>query len=1048
MVGGVLTRYNASAGSGKTFRLTGAFLENLFYGKGNFREILAVTFTNKAAAEMKERILESLSIIASGGESAYLGLLIQRSGKREDVIRREAREYLDSILHDYSFFSVGTIDSFFQKILRAFARETGIQAGFNLILDPSVILSSAIDDLLSRSDSDPILLEWLTKYALSEIEAGAHWNLKRKIEELGREIFNERFMMLYQEGRIIGDKKMLSDISLNLQESVARFKGNTARMAKEALDILNRHGVENDDLYQKSRSVKSFLEASLKEVQDNLTKSIQEAYNNGRYYSVKTNSPSLEAALDDGLHEKVSALVDYYQSGITEYNSLSLVLKNLYALGLLTDIAAVVRRMVNDSNSFLLSDSGNLLRQIIGNDQTPFIYEKAGNRYSIFMIDEFQDTSLIQWANFLPLIRNSLAEGEENLVVGDVKQAIYRWRNSDWRIFYSMGELFRPDEFRTIPLNENWRSRSGIIEFNNLVFTNMPAMAEDIAEIESGTLSSVYSDVKQQDPGGKEGGYVQIEKIEDNEEVSAAELAASRVPLIIEEVQEAGYGAGDIGILVRTKDEGQKVIDAVMNYRSQLDEEKKARYNYRIISQDSLLLGHNPAVKLIVSLLRYLTDRRDRLSLASVKHYYSQLTAGEGVNYERPLLIDSEKYSEFKLPEGWLPFLESVQHLSLFELIEQIILFFTIGSSEASIPYITTLQDYILELSGKVATDIPLFLEWWDSEGFRKAVSSSDQEGSISLMTIHKAKGLEFKVVILPFLNWPFTNQKRQVLWVESDEKPFDDLGAMPVYTSREMRETWFAEYYESEKKSYAVDMLNLLYVALTRARDAIFGIVPEARSKKNCGELLFSLLSEFNPADNNLITIGELSVVGYDAAKSDENRAVKLGYPVLQSRSRLRLKLESRNYMVTEAAGRTDKINYGIMMHSLFESAHTIEDIQRGVEQMVFKGRVTASQGQKLSGQIKTATSAEPVASWFKPGIEVRREPGIVFPGGKMKRPDRVMIDNGMVTVVDFKFGEESDHYFKQLNQYRLLLTEMGYSEVSAYIWYVESGKVVEVKK
>lgn len=1047
MEGGVLTRYNASAGSGKTFRLTGAFLENLFCGKGNFREILAVTFTNKAAAEMKERILESLTIIASGDESAYLGPLIQKSGKREDVIRMEAREHLDSILHDYSFFSVGTIDSFFQKILRAFARETGIQAGFNLILDPSVILSAAIDDLLSRSDTDPILLEWLTRYALSEIEAGAHWNLKRKTEELGREIFNERFMMLYQEGRIIEDKSVLSDVSSRLQKAVTRFTKDSAMLAGEALDLINRHGVENDDLYQKSRSVKSFLEESRKEVQSSLTKSILEAYNNGRYYSVKGNSSSLEAALADGLHEKVTALTDFYKAGITEYKTFSLVLKNLYALGLLTDIAAVVRRLVSDSNSFLLSDAGNLLRQIIGNDQTPFIYEKAGSRYSVFMIDEFQDTSGIQWANFLPLIRNSLAEGEENLVVGDVKQAIYRWRNSDWRIFYSMGESFHTDEFRTIPLNNNWRSLSGIIEFNNLVFTDMPALAEDIAEIERGTLSSVYSDVIQKDPGGKEGGYVRIEKVEENEEKSGPEEAASRVPLIIEEVQQAGYGAGDIGILVRTKDEGQKVIDAVMNYRSQLDEEKKARYNYRIISQDSLLLGHNPAVKLIVSLLRYLTDRRDRLSLASVKHYYRQLTAEAGVNHERPLLIDSEGDSEVMLPDGWLQFLESVQYLSLFELIERIILFFSLGSSDSSIPFITTLQDYTLELSGKEAADIALFLDWWDSEGFRKAVSSSDQEGSISLMTIHKAKGLEFKVVILPFLNWPFTNRNSDILWVESAEKPLDLLGAMPVSASKEMTETWFADYYENERKSYAVDMLNLLYVALTRARDAIFGLVPEVRSKKNCGELLFSLLSEYYPENSHLITIGELPVVSHDSVKSVETGAIKLGYPVLQSRRRLRLKLESRNYMVSEASGRTDKINYGIMMHSLFESANTIEDLERGVEQMVFKGRVTASQGEKLSAQIKRATSAGPAASWFRPGIEVRREPGIVFPGGKLKRPDRVMIDKGAVTVVDFKFGEESDNYFKQLNQYRSLLGEMGYSDVSAYIWYVESGKVVEVK-
>jgi ATP-dependent exoDNAse (exonuclease V) beta subunit len=1059
MTEGKLTRYNASAGSGKTFRLTGAFLETLFCGQGNFREILAVTFTNRAAAEMKERILNSLSLISSGEQSDYLSHLASKCGKKEELIRREAREHLDAILHDYSLFSVGTIDSFFQKILRAFARESGVQAGFNLILDPSVILSSSIDELLARSDSDPILLEWLTRFAFSEIESGAHWNLKRKTEELGREIFTERFMILYQEGRIIEEKEKLTEISSALQESVARFRSSITRMAQEALEPLVRHGVEDADLYNKSRSVKRFLEDAVVSVPEKVTTAFTVACNDQKYSTGKGRSTALEAALADGLHEKITSLALFYDSGIARYKSFSIVLRNLYTLGLLTDIAAGVRRVVSDSNSFLLSDAGNLLRQIIGNDQTPFIYEKTGNRYSVFMIDEFQDTSAIQWSNFLPLIRNSLAAGEANLVVGDVKQAIYRWRNSDWRIFFSLENQFRPDQFATLQLNRNWRSKSGIVEFNNLVFTNLPALAEEMAEIEKGTLTSLYSDVVQEGRGSSVGGYIRIERIAGGEEENASEITASRIPLLIEEIEDMGYMPGDIGILVRTKDEGQRVIDAVMNYSSVVDDDKKNRYSYTIISQDSLLLGHNPAVKLIVSLLRYVTNRRDRLALASVKHYYRQLTAEAGVNHDRPLLIDREETSDSALPEGWLAFIESVLHLSLFELIERIILFFSLGSTDAAIPYITTLQDFVLELSAREAADIPHFLDWWDSEGYRKAVSSPDQKGSISLMTIHKAKGLEFKVVILPFLTWPFTNQNRQVIWVESDEKPLDELGAIPVYSTKEMTDTWFSAYYESEKRSYAVDMLNLLYVALTRARDAIFGFVPEVRIKKNCGELLFDMLSNHygmksgedsmaGSPESNLFVAGEIPSVASESVQKDGNREIRLEYPVLQGRSRLRLKLESRNYLVSEAAGRRERINYGLMMHSLFEASQTIDDINRGLEQMVFQGRLSVSQGEKLSEKIASATSFEPVASWFRPDIEVRKEPGLLLPGGTLKRPDRVMIDNGRVTVVDFKFGEESDHYFSQLNQYRSLLEKMGYPDVKAFIWYVETANVVEVER
>jgi ATP-dependent exoDNAse (exonuclease V) beta subunit len=857
-------------------------------------------------------------------------------------------------------------------------------------------------------------------------------------------------MLLFQEGRIIEDKEQLTEISSLLQESTARFRNSITQMAQEALEPIYRHGVVDADLYNKSRSVKRFLEDAVVSVPEKLTIAVTAACNDEKYSTGKGSSPALEAALADGLHAKITALANFYNSGITRYKSITIVLRNLYTLGLLTDIAAGVRRMVSDSNSFLLSDAGNLLRQIIGNDQAPFIYEKTGNRYSVFMIDEFQDTSGIQWANFLPLIRNSLAAGEANLVVGDVKQAIYRWRNSDWRIFFSLENAFRPDQFTSLPLNKNWRSRSGIVEFNNMVFSKLPALAEEMAEIDQGSLTSLYSDVVQEKRGDTDGGYIRIERVAGGEEEDASELTVSRIPLIIEEAEDMGYQAGDIGILVRTKDEGQRVIDAVMNYSSLLDDERKNLYNYSIISQDSLLLGHNPAVKLIVSLLRYVTNRGDRLALASVKHYYMQLTAPAGVNHERPLLIEQEETGEISLPAGWLAFIESVLHLSLFELIEQVILFFSLGSKDAAIPYITTLQDYILELSGKEAADIPLFLEWWDSEGYRKAVSSPDQRGAISLMTIHKAKGLEFKVVILPFLTWPFTNQKREVIWVESDEEPLNDLGAIPVYTSREMTDSWFSKYYENEKKSYAVDMLNLLYVALTRARDVIFGFVPEVRIKKNCGELLFNMLINTDPGspESNIFVAGEPPVIDSETVQKDDKGVLSLTYPVLQGRSRLRLKLESRNYLVSEAAGRRDRINYGLMMHSLFEASQTLDDIDRGLEQMVFQGRLSMSQGEKLSGRISSVTSFEPVVSWFRPGIEVRREPGLLLPGGILKRPDRVMIDNGRVTVVDFKFGDESDQYFRQLNQYRALLEEMGYLDVKAYIWYVETANVVEVER
>lgn len=1060
MTPGILTKYNASAGSGKTFRLTGVFLDYLFIHTLSYRNILAVTFTNKAAAEMKERILGALYILSSGGNSDYLRHLESYTGKTGEIIKRDALANLEAILHDYSRFSVGTIDSFFQKILRSFARESGLQAGFNLVLDPSVILSEAVDKLMQESDKDPVLLRWLTEYAYTEVQSGKNWNLKNKIVDLGKEIFKEDFRLLLEAGYIAGDKEMLTESVSELKAVESLFRKRTLEMGKKGLSILDRYNIDDDQLFKKSQGIGKFFRDASTGVPDKLSAAIIAAATENRYTTAKVLSPALSSAISDGLDSVVRDIAELYNSELILYKSARLVLNNLFTLGLLTDISGKVREILGESNKFLLSDAGDVLRQIIGKDQAPFIYEKVGNRYSNFMIDEFQDTSRIQWDNFLPLIRNSLAEGESNLVVGDIKQAIYRWRNSDWRIFSELDKAFHSEMFESRVLEENWRSCANIIRFNNSLFSKIPAALEGQLKLKQGSISAIYDSVIQNDPGKSPGGFVRIRSVVATESEHQEEIVLKQLPGLIEEIQDNGYLPGDIGILVRTNSEGQRVIDSILNYASTADQSKKSVYSYEIISQDSLLLGHNPAVKFILAALRLMSDDDDNLARASLSHHYLQISS-KVPDADRPNLLDADKGDSGRgcLPEGSEDFLYGIRFLPVFEIIDRIIEFFGLADDSSGIPFITTLQDLVLELSGTEANDIPLFLEWWDNEGYKKSVASPEQPGAIQLMTIHKSKGLEFKVVILPFLSWTFNHSKNPVIWVHSDTGPFRKMGALPVPYKKEIADTCFSSFYEEEMTQVAIDRLNLLYVAFTRARECLFGFVPAARTKACSGNLVLDSIGEAGIGDDDANLPGrwdeKRETFTFGRMTRKEGRSIipageglDIPYGVEVNDSRLRISLSSHKYIAGGEKAKRERINYGLLLHELFESVETDRDIIPKLDMLHQKGRISGEQRDKLAIKIKEALGNEKVASWFSPGKEVRTESGILLDGGVLRRPDRVMISPGGVTIVDFKFGEESASHSRQLNEYRSIMEAMGYKNVEAYIWYVELGKVTEVLK
>ncbi|MGQ9619898.1 MAG: UvrD-helicase domain-containing protein [Bacteroidales bacterium] len=1066
---GTLTKYGASAGSGKTFELTTRYLLKLFNSPGQaYKKILAVTFTNKAAAEMKTKILNQLFSISKGENSKMTLRLMKETALPFEKLESKSQQILYSILQDYSFFHVGTIDSFFQRILRVFTREIGLQHGYLIEIEHKHILDQAVDNTLEDAVSDRALLNWLTRYEYDRIEEGKSWNIKGDISKLAEEIFSERFRLMSDvEREKLGDRNFLENYVTLLKNIQKDFASELTERAWKCRALLNKHNVTDNMFYGGSRrGVGSFIE-KLAGGTDGIYKppgsDVLKVKEPEPIWTSKAGaSPELKAAFNDGFREHFLETLDYYEKHYPAANTARLIVENVYILGILSDILRNVHNVTTAENRFLLSDAGELLHRLICGDQTPFIYEKAGNTFENFMIDEFQDTSVIQWNNFLPLIENSMANGNDNLVVGDIKQSIYRWRNSDWRI---LGQYLEKqiDKTRIISqnLDVNYRSRKNIIAFNNALFSVLPELIDESAgNQERGmNLSTIYHDVRQICPENREGGFVRITFVPEEED-TFENVVLQKIPLIIEELQDKGYRASDIGILVRYNNEGAEVINSIIEYRASAGAEKTSRYNYSIVSGESLLLNSSPAIGFVIALFRFLLDPDDKLSKALMVRNWLIATGRPPVEKD---LSDLNHNADELWPGGWQKFISGIKQKPVFEAIESVIRFFGIGADNHNTAFLNAFQDSVFEYSINYSSDIRSFLEWWDIYGPDRSLALSDQQDSIRVMTIHKAKGLEFRAVILPFVNWPLGHGKQNpTIWVTPQVKPFNNVNLVPVKYKSDLKYSLFADDYLAETYYAKIDNLNLLYVAFTRAKEVLFGFCPSKPENDSVAawlsralrtkpfpvdkKPLLNLPDYFNEHEG-IFSTGEIIPTGTTEETSAAKDIRCEGYYVNDGIKGLHIKFHGEKWFIKQDENRKSKLNYGRLMHDVLASVITAGDIYSAVGKMILDGRINENEKDEIEKRILKAIAVPEVDEWFKPGLKILTEADILTTEGTLRRPDRVIISEDKVTVVDFKFGNERNEYIEQINLYKRLLLEMDYRQVDAFIWYVDGNKIVRVK-
>lgn len=1041
----------ASAGSGKTHRLVFEYLRLLLLNPDNYQHILAVTFTNKATEEMKSRIILELSKLrhicnsscnpSCERASAHLSSLSENLKLSAEDIAQKAGIALYNILHNYSRFSIMTIDSFFQQILRAFLREVGLGTSTRIELDEEWVIQQTVDQLLLDLDAGDELYQWLVHYMLEQIAQGKSWSVSEKLMDMAHELLSEKFFALpadYQQ-RLFSEG-FRQQFPLNeFYQFKSAYKKYLREKAQQALEIISKNSLNEADFSGKSKGVVNFFNKLKASNFDNLrrddTYDVPEKW---PHKDSKNKEKVLKILHQEGLFACYQDIINYLNENQQKYNDVLAILKNIYTYGVLADIAHALDKVLRENDIQLLSRASQFIQLLIGQNDAPFIYEKSGRFLRHFIIDEFQDTSYLQWQNFRPLISESLANDNFAMVVGDVKQSIYRWRNTDWTILERKAEEdVRSLGSKRITLDTNWRSLPEIVNFNNAFFGDYLVTANP-------QLVSIYKTVKQTCAyRGEFSGMVKIEgNLENNEEnnegednnSSAANWAIDQILKLL----SLGYRQKDIAILVRERKEGIIITEAINNYNQKQSDSKSTIH---VLSAETALLTQCVAINIITEVFQYLLNPNDAVNLAALQIHLEQVNR---------LLVSAQVDIDFDISID--NFLERISSLLLdnpVELFEEVVQMLSLNQYTPFLPYLQAFHNYIHDFCITHIPHLKAFMEYWEHKKDKVALELSEKQDAVRILTIHKAKGLQFPNVIIPFCNWSLNYRGNQapLLWCEAKNSPAASLQYIPIRYAQELENTSFREEYEKERTQYFIDNINLLYVALTRPMHHLFVYIPQVKDKsKDCqtvGDWLYRYVLAFSQSQGAKLFFqkGELqyvSEISGDIESEDYQFTHYAVYPTVQ-----RVKQKSAYGGIL-----TPIMQYGNIMHRLFQYIHYADDIEMAVDVLVTEGMISARERQTIVSWLEQLLAQPEVQAWYNRHWKIYTEATVVAPFQHPYRPDRVMIKDNHAVVVDYKFGtRELIAYKKQLKTYMTFLSAMGYLPVEGYLWYVQLGKIEKVE-
>lgn len=1070
----MLNIYRASAGAGKTHLLTGEYIKLLYNcneHETRFDEILAVTFTNKSTAEMKSRIVNELYVLSCAPtESDYYTEIKALEPKvyTDEKIQDDARRFISAILNNYSDFAISTIDSFFQKVLRCFVRELDIQCNYEVELNSDRILELAVTNFLDKLDSKKRsnLFDWMYKFSEKKIEEGAGWRLEKDLLQLCKSVLTkEEYRTKSEQIKAITDDKDWLNGYIDILKSITK---TTSELFKESgekgIEALLSEGFSVNDFSGgargKMRILQKWADGNVEKLDD---KYLDWALDENQWYTKTYKGQRLSAETTQKVKNIFSEIIDFQnKGGVIEHNTAKTILENIYQLGILADIDQEVTEICNEEGSMLLSSSTELLNKVIGEDDAPFIYEKTGTRIHNFMIDEFQDTSSMQWNNFKSLIENSLADGRDNLIVGDVKQSIYRWRGSDWGLLHSGLKTFAPGESieHADRLDTNYRSQKEIIEFNNEFFKYSSSVLSQT--FNHPDIENIYNDVAQAVPKKKENdvsGSVSVKFIKVQKGEKFEELAMAQLPKAVMELQDAGFQAKDIAILCRKKAMCKKAAEELLKFKNNNPEAKN--YIFDIISSEALLLDTRHIVQTILSILRFIQNPKSKILRSIAACNYLQLEDLDQNNSVKKYFGGYDYIDEF---------LEYANR-PLYDMVEGIIS--RLPSISKDISYVQAFRDIVLEFANGKKSDIGAFLEWWESKKADLFINTPEEQNAIRIMTIHKSKGLGMPAIILPCCEGTtdIESKNRDILWCTPDKAPFSKDGLfLPIKCSSSLKDTIFAKEFEAERLKAIIDNLNTIYVSFTRAKEAMvmFAPVPSANKTKegensekdaNLENLLANFLkTQYERVIDKDKEINDFIIGALGRSKKSGSHGDDFVETISQPTENIivRKKLPRLSLKHDRLTKDIAAIERGNCIHEVLSVINDYDNIDKPIEEIYSTGKVDASihTCEEMKQVIRKLLANEDVKRWFAPGLTILNErtilANVIQKDGRTKtlhRPDRIIIDGNKVTIIDYKTGEQNPYHHRQVREYMAFMKEMGFTNVEGYLWYITPHQIVKVK-
>ncbi len=1042
--------YDASAGSGKTYTLVKEYLKIILLSKkpDAYRNILAITFTNKAVHEMKSRVLLNLSEFAKENPSEKVLLLMQdintETGLSLATITEKAKNIIKNLIHNYASFDISTIDKFTHKVIRAFAHDLNLPITFDVSIDTENLLNEAVDSIIAEAGNDETLTNLLVDFTMEKTDDDKSWDVSREIMETGKLILNENNR---EEITHFQNKKIEDFISIKnkLNELCEQLENECANLAIEALTLIENKGID----------LKSFS----RETFPNHLKSIfNKNFNPNnktfhKFEDIAINKSAIDRIIIESIIPDLLAILAKIYSNFEKKNFYAAFLKNITPLSLLNTLNFRLKKIQDEQNILSISEFNKLINEQIQNQPAPFIYERLGEKYRHFFIDEFQDTSEMQWQNLIPLIDNALAGEDLNgergslMIVGDPKQSIYRWRGGKAEQFIELSKgknpFVNPDK-KLFSLERNYRSYSQIIEFNNDFFKFLSD------EFSNEDYKDLYANHSHQKINDKIGGYVSVSflpKKEKNNDFSGEEIIEREDLFLeatlktIEKAKSNGFANKDIVILTRNKKPGI----AIANFLTEK--------GIPILSSESLLLGSSSEIQFIIHFLNYLKNKNDLEAKAHFLYYLAQNSKHKiavhdfiSNGMEQKEEIDFQKWLfDFDFEISFA----NIRKKSLYEAVELIIS--KAISTEKRNAYVQYFLDIVLERDLKSQAGISDFLNYWETQKEKVSIPSPEGNDAIRIMTIHKSKGLEFPVVIFPFAAENYSQNKGEKIWITADEEL---VGLPKALVSKTAAVEHFGEsaslIYKQKTQEDLLDNINVLYVALTRAEEQLYIISEMQNISKTSGEypnnmasfFIKFLISQHQFDENKLeYDFGNSKRLSKEKPLVERTKIIPQLKEILNPKNIKIAQRESLMWNTTQQKA----IEYGNILHEILSFVKTKNDIDLALTKAIENGLIIASQKEIVEKTITSIVNHPDLIDFFAEENIILNEKTIIQKEGSLIKPDRMVLTaTNEIYLLDYKTGSHQLKHTHQVQNYQYAIEKMGYRVTKKALVYI--GETLEV--